>query len=217
MSTRELVVVADLDGTLVEGDGLDLLLRALGRRSRTRRIALTLITPIAWALMIVPSWRATAASLRLWAVTVGVAPATLDDAVDEIVQRTVPLARARPRSALAEIRDHVDDGARLVVVTAGTRPLAEATCRALGLDADIVAASWRPWCGGIGIDAWVSGRRKAEATTRLGTITMAYGDSITDLPMLRRAQAACLVAPGRWTRLAAKLLVPGVRVLSRVA
>lgn len=213
----DLVVVTDLDGTLVEGDGFDLLLRSLARRSVPRRLALALVTPFAWALMVVPSWRTAAASWRFWAVTVGVAPAVFEPAVQEIVRRTVPVDSARPGSALAEIRDHLADGARLVVVTAGTRPLAEATCRALGVEAEIVAASWRPWWGGLGIDAWVSGRRKADATDDLGDIAIAYGDSLTDLAMLRRAEAACLVAPGRVTRLLGMLFVPGVRVLTEVA
>ncbi|RQN09965.1 hypothetical protein EHW97_00225 [Aeromicrobium camelliae] len=63
----------------------------------------------------------------------------------------------------------------------------------------------------------MSGRRKAEATADLGDIAIAYGDSITDLPMLRCAEAPCLVAPGRLTRLLGTLVVPGVRVVADVA
>nr|WP_166367330.1 HAD family hydrolase [Aeromicrobium camelliae] len=121
-SARELVVVTDLDGTLVEGDGFDLSVQALARRSPARRLALALVTPVAWALMAVRLGRATAASLRLWVVTVGVSPTVLDAAVNDIVRRTVPVSAARPGSALAEIRGHLADGARLVVVRRGRGP-----------------------------------------------------------------------------------------------
>jgi HAD superfamily hydrolase (TIGR01490 family) len=187
------VAVFDMDGTLLSSNVVEaylgLRLRELGTSAKAKEIS-----EIARAL---PRWLATerrdrSAFLRMvYRRYEGASLEELDRIVDEHVRASM-LARLAP-AAVRAIREHRAAGHRLVLVTGAitplTRPIAplfdEIVAAELAVDSAgrCTGLLQRPPIVGESRASWLQ-HRAAEANWDL-SVSYAYADSASDLPLLR--------------------------------
>ena len=217
MPTARRVAVFDLDDTLVGGDSFGLFTRHLLFRRRWRAALAVTAAPVLWPMLFLPGTRRVAVTGLLWLASVGLSEGRFTAlaarfAAGHAERRIVPVLR--------RLREHLDAGDRVVVVTACAEPLAGAICAELGLsEVEVIAARLRR---GRTAMRPVLGCRGAEKVDRLRTagidlpVDFAYTDSAVDLPLLRVAVHRFLVAPSERDLARVRAALPdAVVVLSR--
>ncbi|PRY12064.1 HAD family hydrolase [Kineococcus rhizosphaerae] len=193
---RRRTVVFDLDGTLVRGDSLGRFLGSSWRREPWRAVLALALCP---ALLVS---RTRGELLVVATATVGLGPRGVDR---RWRRHAVRHARRRIGPALERLAAHVAAGDRVVVATACAEPLARLVLADLDLTGvELVASPYahRRWLPPRATA--IRGELKVEALRAHGVdlpVDDAYSDSLLDLPLLRAARTAHLVAGRDLTRL----------------
>lgn len=210
---RQQVAVFDLDGTLVAGDSFGAFLRHLIVRRLLRRVVAAVTAPVWLPALGLPRTRLGAERYLIWLAAVGMdEEAFVAAARDFAQQHAGPSTGRAAAAALARVREHVDAGHRVLVVTGCAAPLAQEVCKVVGLGQIEVVAStltrrrWR-------LPSHVvpaRGHGKLQALQTAGVelpVDHAYSDSISDLPLLRAARTPHVVDPSLrdWCRLQREL------------
>ncbi|MET9712346.1 haloacid dehalogenase-like hydrolase [Nocardiopsis alba] len=185
----------DLDDTLIDHDSFTRFTFSLLKRSPLRMLGAALTVPALLVLLSRGSWRVHAGSILLWTGTVGVADSGLDRLVREHVAALRVGERIRPDAGRA-LAAHLDAGEEVVVVTGCAERLAVPLCREIDPRIRVVGSTLRRRAGG-----WVAlrhcrGRGKVEMLVEAGLaedVVAAYGDGLSDVPMLDLARTAVLV------------------------
>jgi phosphatidylglycerophosphatase C len=188
------VVLFDFDGVLIHGDAFSLFVRQRYADSLLHKLLALLCTPL-WLLIWPFAWRrAVRLLVRIAFVGVG-AP------------RYAQLARAqaaslvrRPglfcRDGLQAFRRHLALGERVIVVTGCEEQLVRGILDELGLQGfEVVASRFKPGWLGMKVAVHNIGATKPAQLRQLGLSewAVAYGDSLHDVAMLRRAARPVLV------------------------
>ncbi|MEU3017423.1 haloacid dehalogenase-like hydrolase [Nocardiopsis sp. NPDC007018] len=185
----------DLDDTLLDHDSFTRLTLRLLARSPMRAAGALIVAPLVAVAFARRSWRVHAGSLLLWVGTVGVDDARLRGIVRDHVADLDVRSRLRPGGAAA-LSHHLDAGDDVVVVTACADLLATPLCREIDPRVRVVASTLRRRWGGLVADRHCHGPSKAAMISAAGVrggVGHAYGDSVSDAPMLDLADTAHLV------------------------
>lgn len=214
---RTTVVVFDFDGTLVSRDSfLDFSWRYCAARPG-RLLLLAALLPL--ALVLALRSRLRAASVLLWAMTVGSSTRGFVLALRRYATSTLP--SYAQEAIFEELARHVRDGDRIVIAT-GTIPLLVRGlfgARKLGR-ISIVGSRFRGKWGGLIAETHCIGRVKVrELQRRFGIVewSTVYTDSFADRALLKRAREITLVSPSKRTLLRTQQLISqttALRVLS---
>jgi phosphatidylglycerophosphatase C len=202
------VVVFDFDGTLVSRDSfVDFALGYCLRRP-ARLLAVTALLPLSLLLLALRS-RTFAASLLLWAMTLGSSTRQLVLALRHYAKHTLP--RYANEAIFAELARHVQAGSRVVIAT-GTMPLlVRGLLEARHLERlPIVGSRLRRKWGGLVAHTHCIGRTKVQQLAgRLGIDkwSTVYTDSFADRSLLRAARDITLVSPSNRTLLRTQRLI----------
>lgn len=189
------VVVFDFDGTLVNRDSVvDFFFRYVVRRPQ-RLLLLALVAPLA-ALFRLRSVSA-AASVLLWALTIGVSTRTFVGALRHYAERV--LAGFAYEELFRELLQERTQGRRVVLATGALPILVRGVLRARGLPAlPVVGSRLRRRYGGFVVATHCVGNVKArELARRLHVVAWdaVYTDSWADRSLIRGARRVALVSP----------------------
>jgi phosphatidylglycerophosphatase C len=193
------VVLFDFDGVLIRGDSYAHLVRRALRRSRWRRLAMLPVLAAAMPMLQVPALRRYGQRLVVRLAFAGWSTAQFNACAAQFGRRLARDDRVVVGDAVAAARRHLASDARVVVVTASAQPLVRAVLDELGLPAVGLVAS-EPTGGWLGLRAAL-GNYGVEKVRRLAAHGLqppwqsAYGDSLSDLPMLHSAVRPVLVNP----------------------
>ena len=202
------VVVFDFDGTLVSRDSFfDFALGYCVKRP-ARLLAVAALLPLSMLLLALRS-RASAASVLLWAMTVGSSTRQLVLALRHYARHTLP--RYANEAIFAELARHVQLGSRVVIAT-GTMPLLVRGLLAARRfeQLPIVGSRLRRKWGGLVAETHCIGRTKVQQLAgRLGIVewSTVYTDSFADRSLLRAARSITLVSPSKRTLLRTQRLI----------
>jgi phosphatidylglycerophosphatase C len=207
------VVVFDFDGTLVSRDSfLDFAFRYCARRP-ARFLAVAVVLPLA-LIMKLRSTRA-AASVLLWAMTVGSSTRNFVLALRQYAKGTLPdYAR---EAIFAELARHLRAGSRVVIAT-GSLPLLVRgllSARSFGR-LPVVGSRFRHKWGGLVTETHCTGRVKVrELQRKFGIVEWAtvYTDSFADRSLLSCARDITLVSPSSRTLVRTQRLIGNTAVL----
>jgi phosphatidylglycerophosphatase C len=107
------------------------------------------------------------------------------------------------RDGVATMRRHIEAGDRVIIVTGNVAPLVEAILDEVNLRGpELIASQVRGGPFGVHFTRQNVDGMKVKAVERAGIarpFAVAYGDSVSDLPMLKAAEAAKLVNPSART------------------
>lgn len=199
------VVLFDFDGVLVRHQTLELFLRQrLSGWGRWR------LLPVLWLLPWVPLLKPTARGSR-WLGRVFLRVATWGRTEASYRRLLSAFGREyarRPgvfvRDGVAALRRHVHAGDRVIVVSGNDRTLVEAILDEVSLTGyELVASQTRGGPFGVHFVRHVVDAGKVSALRSAGVDppwAIAYGDSMSDLAMLRAVEAPMLVNPLPRTR-----------------
>ncbi|WP_329741271.1 HAD family hydrolase [Dyella sp. A6] len=188
------VVLFDFDGVLVRGDTFYLFMRDRYARAWWRRLAAVLVLP--WLVLQWPFSRRralrTLVHVGLWGLD--------EQGYREAAGRFGASLARRPgqfcRDGLRQLRRHLADGHRVLVVTGCEAHLTRTVLEELGLGGiPVVASSLRPGWLGMRTGRHNVGREKVRSLTELAVsgCAVAYSDSSMDIPMLKLAEGPVLV------------------------
>lgn len=199
MGRRSPAIVFDLDGTLLDGDSATAWMIGRIRRSWARAAIAIAAAPFACLLMTHSRSRRWGASIALWIASAGQTEDELRASfavfADGIHRGDGPIGWRE--AGLLTMRGHIEREEPVIIATAAPAWLAEKLIEGLNLPMiAVVGSTLAPRLGGwIGIrhcrnqakcDAiWAAGHGRRWA--------VAYSDSADDLPLLARADRACLV------------------------
>ncbi|MBR8744922.1 HAD-IB family phosphatase [Nocardiopsis sp. MG754419] len=185
----------DLDDTLIDHDSFGRFTAHLLRRNPLRLGVAVLLAPVVAVLVCLPRRRVHAGALLLWAGTVGLRDRDLDRIVRDHLRRGSVRERLRPGGAAA-LAAHLGSGHEVAVVTGSAALLAVPLCREIDPRIRVVGSTLRRRLGGLVADRHCRGEHKVTMLSEAGIgaeVVAAYGDSVSDGPMLALAHTAVLV------------------------
>jgi phosphoserine phosphatase len=173
-----------------------------------------------WPLSLIPDGQRGVNSALLWWATVGLGrPATL-----ALIRDYALGLRSDPTLLLPggvrRLREHRERGERIWIVSASCRQWIRPVLAAAGQEkAMVVASSFAFCCGGLVMARRCHGHGKVRELERRAKEsrwrwTWAYGDRLSDLPILGLAGRQGLVGPSRQARRAAQRLGSSATVLN---
>ncbi len=188
------VALFDFDGVLIHGDAFYLFVRDRYRHAFARSLLALLSVPL--LLVMLPFSRRLPVLLLLRIALAGMGERRYEVAVESFAATLVRRPRQFSRDALQALRRHQAQGDRVIVVTGCEKMLVSAILQELGLvNLEILASRLRPgWLGMRPLRHNV-GRHKVALLAEHGVTawSVAYTDSLQDVPMLRPAPEAVLV------------------------
>lgn len=203
------VAVFDLDDTLVRGDSFALFTRHLLFRQRWRAALALLCAPLLWPMLFAPATRRAAITGLLWIASAGLSESQFTALAEQFAARHVS---GRIPLALDRLRQHIDAGDRVVIVTACADPLASAVRTALGLlNVEVIAAQLGPGRTGMRPVRGCSGAEKVDRLRDAGItlpVEYAYTDSAADLPLLQASVHRWLIDPSTHDRQRIQAVLP---------
>jgi phosphatidylglycerophosphatase C len=212
------VVVFDFDGTLVNRDSfIDFSVGyCLERPARFILLGAVLPLALAWGLRS----RSAAASVLLWAMTVGSSTRSFVLALRHYARHTLP--SYANEAIFEELARHVREGRRVVIATGTVPLLVRGLLGARNVERiSVVGSRFRARWGGLVSETHCIGPVKVrELQRRLGIVewSTVYTDSFSDRYLLSRARHITLVSPTDRTLLRTQRLVgpeAALRVLQR--
>jgi phosphatidylglycerophosphatase C len=196
------VVLFDFDGVIVRHQTLELFFRE--RLSGVGRWRLLLALPL---LPFIPFLIGTVAGNRLLGrvflrvVTFGRREATYRRQVVAYARTYARRPGVFLRDAVATLRRHVDAGDRVIIISGNDLTMVEAILDEVSLTGyELIASQTRGGLFGVHFTRHNVDGVKVTTLERAGVPrpwTIAYSDSLSDLPMLRAADAAKLVNPSQ--------------------
>lgn len=192
-------IVFDLDGTLLDGDSATAWMIGRIRRSWARTAIAIAAAPLACLLMTHSRSRRWGASIALWIASVGQTEdelrASFSAFADRVHRGEGPIGWRE--SGLLTLRGHIERKEPVIIATAAPAWLAERLIEGLNLPMiAVVGSTLGPRLGGwVGI-RHCRNQEKCDALWAAGhgqRWAVAYSDSADDLPLLARADRACLV------------------------
>jgi phosphatidylglycerophosphatase C len=189
------VVIFDFDGTLVSRDSvLDFFFRYVVRRP-LRLLLLVLVAPLA-AVFRLRSVSA-AASVLLWALTIGVSTRAFVGALRHYAERVLP--GFAYEELFGELVQERAQGRRVMLATGALPTLVRGVLRARGLPAlPVVGSRLRRCYGGFVVATHCVGSVKARELARRFHVKAwdaVYTDSWSDRSLIRGASRVALVSP----------------------
>lgn len=203
-----MIVLSDLSGTLTKGSPVAGLAKWPGERQSKTRSRLYLAS-------IMGSYLLTKMGLIDWsrwtAWVIGSALPLIREAtperLDEMSEWTVEheLWPQRRPDVLARLEAHRQEGARITLVTSVYQPTADAFARRIGADAIATPVSCHNGVARLSGELVAGPGKMNQVRARLGVdrVDFAYGDTVTDIPMLAFADHAVAVYPDDGLRQAA--------------
>jgi phosphatidylglycerophosphatase C len=191
------IVLFDFDGLLVRGDSFTGFMRARYRRSWPRAVPLLLAALLLGLVATTRQGRrALVRGLVHWGLR-GLDESAYRARADSFGRALADDARNLQPAAFTALDRHRQAGDRVVVVTGCEHALARAILDRLGLrDVELVASLLAHGARGARLTCRNVGREKLRQLAALGiepTWSVAYSDSLIDLPMLGGAAEAVLV------------------------
>jgi phosphatidylglycerophosphatase C len=188
------IVLFDFDGVLFQGDSFAMFMRDRYRQSFWRKLL---------ALLTMPWWLSCALFSRWWAgralvhvALFGMGQKRYQRLAEAFADQLVRRPRQFYRDGLHTLRKHVAEGDQVIVVTGCEQVLAARILAQLGLpEVAVIGSQIVPRWLGMRIKVHNVGRRKVQSLAAQGINSwrVAYGDSMLDVPMLKRAREAVLV------------------------
>jgi phosphatidylglycerophosphatase C len=193
-------VIFDLDRTLINCDSFANLMNSLLMRNWWRVGAVVVASPLLLPLWTTDITRTASISGLLWFATVGLDQEEFRVAVSsQAHQLALQFKPTIYRDGVQVVKEHLEAGDRVVIVTGSSCELAMAFCAAIGLDDVIVIGStFRNYARGWITDEHCVGEHKVSMLADVGITppwSVVYTDSASDLPLLRLAQRRCVVNP----------------------
>lgn len=201
-TTTTMIVAADVEGTLTSGETWKAVGRYLAEHGRARAYRAFFLAHLPGALLVKArllsrSWYRDRWMVDLARLFKGWDEQDLRRMAEWVVERELWMQR-RP-SVIAELEEHRRNGATLILASATYQPVLEAFAercgaRALGTPLELVGGVATGRISGRAN----SGRAKADrlaAATRPERVSIAYGDSASDIPMLELSAAPVAVEP----------------------
>jgi phosphatidylglycerophosphatase C len=190
--------VFDLDKTLLSADSTVEWMRGLLRASPLKLLAALPVLPVALVMLHMPSARRIGASLLLWIATYGLDKAALEQSIDAFAVRFEQGMRSLRwiDDGMARLREHLDRGDRVVIVTAAPQWLARRLLAAFAGDLPVIGSELRRSGSGWIVQRHCRGMEKCRMLLEAGygkAWRWAYSDSADDAPILARAREAFLV------------------------
>lgn len=188
----------DLDKTLLSADSTVEWMRGLLRASPLKLLAALPVLPVALVMLHMPSARRIGASLLLWIATYGLDEAALEQSIDAFAVRFEQGMRSLRwiDDGMARLREHLDRGDRVVIVTAAPQWLARRLLAAFAGDLPVIGSELRRSGSGWIVQRHCRGMEKCRMLLEAGygkAWRWAYSDSADDAPILARAREAFLV------------------------
>ncbi len=201
---RPPVILFDLDGVLAREDTFSVFVR---RQLRARAWRIPLAAPALPALAVTGELPTLRGLLARHVVRVALLGLSLEEATAALGALGREFA-ATPawlyRDGIDCAREHLDEGHRVIVVTASERHLARALLDGAGLEgAELFASDLTQRRGGLELSPHNYGARKGQSLEAAGIERpwqRMYSDSVADLPTLRATQEQVLVNPSRAAR-----------------
>jgi phosphatidylglycerophosphatase C len=193
------VVIFDFDGTLVGRDSIiDFSLRYCARRP-ARLLAVAAAAPLALLMRLRSA--SSAASVLLWAMTVGASTRQFVLALRRYAKLTLP--GYAHEAIFSELTRHLDAGDRVVIATGSVPLLARGLLGARGLARLPVVGSRmrRRWGGLVATTHCVGNVKVCELKRKFGIESWlsVYTDSFADRALMSRARDVTLVGPSAGT------------------
>lgn len=194
------LVVFDFDHTLYDGDSGSHLFRWMIARSWWRIVLAVLVAPIAAPMVAWLPTRRYGISAFVWVGSVGLQRRRdldalidryVDGHTDQIQQRLLPIA-------LRVLREHRDQGDRVVIATGAPPELARAILAFVAhQDVPVIGTVVGPKLGAVTARRHCHHNEKVRMLREQGYIDIerAYSDSSADLPLLLAARAPVVVNP----------------------
>lgn len=194
------VVLFDFDGVIVRHQTLELFFRErLSGLGRWRLLLALPVVPLVPLLIGSPGGNRFLGRLFLRVVTFGRREATYRRWVAAFGRTYARRPGVFCRDAVATLRRHVDEGDRVVIVTGNDGHLVEAILDEVNLRGyELAASRTRGGAFGVRFVQHNVGAMKVRALEKAGIPrpwAIAYGDSLSDVPMLKAAEAPHLVNP----------------------
>lgn len=190
------VVLFDLDGVLTRRDTFA---GFVTRRLLRGPLRLALALPLVPFMALAPT-RRTAMTLLVQLALTGLSTDRYRARAAAYGAGLARRPRAIQRDCVEQIRRHLAEGARVIVVTACEEAVARALLDALGVgEVELVASRLRRRGRRWHVELHNLGAEKPRQLAARGVEPpweVAYSDSAHDLPMLRGARVAVLVNPG---------------------
>ncbi len=203
-AARPPVILFDLDGVLARQDTFTVFVR---RQLRARAWRIPLAAPALPALAATGELPALRGLLAKHVVRVALLGLSLDAAVAALGALGREFAETPAwlyRDGIESARGHLDQGHRVIVVTASERHLARALLDGVGLErAELFASDLTQRLGGLELSPHNYGHRKRQSLEAAGIEhpwQRMYSDSVADLPTLLVTEEQVLVNPSRAAR-----------------
>ncbi len=211
-------MIFDFDGTLTPGDTMAGFFVHCARRQPWRAAPMLLCGLLVAPLGLLPGGQRWVNSVLLWWGTVGLGRRGTVRLVQGYARRLEATPGLLLPGGVRRLRAHGEGGERIWVVSASCRqwirPLLPTACEG---DVHIVASTFVFRWGGLVMARRCHGRQKVRELQRrtrgqAWRWTWAYGDRLSDLPILSLAERQGLVGPGRQAREASRQLGDGAQL-----
>ena len=190
-------VLFDFDGVLIRGDSFAAFVRARYRQAPWRLGLALPLALLASPLALSRRGRWQIVRLLVRVSLIGLGEARYRDLARAFARAHAERPRIFLREGITQLRRHLADGDRVIVVTGCEQHVAGALFEAIGLDGfELVASRLKRGWFGLRTDVHCFGARKPRELAAGGIVppwATAYTDSPADAPMLREALDAVLV------------------------
>lgn len=195
------VVLFDFDGTLLHGDAYTMFIRACYRRGWWRVLPVLAISPALLPMALLRRGRLVIARVLVRIALAGISVARYRTLAASFGRQLARDTRLFSRMGISELRRHMHEGDRVLIVTACEETLAAAILDELGLgEIELVASrlargrwGWRVGVHNIGMEKL----RQLALRGISPPWDTAISDSLADLPILAAAREAIVVNPDR--------------------
>lgn len=195
--TNPRVVLFDFDGVLMRGDAFSSFVRSRFRRSWWRMLIAVVALPILLPFYAIRALRLPTIGVFVRISLLGTSPPRFELLAREFAGELVGKPRIFIRDGISAMRRHIVEGDRVVIVTGCEANLVRAIFAAIGLpDLEIIASRLREGRLGMRKQVHNFGSAKPVQIVAYGISEpwdLAYSDSASDIPMLKRAAEAVLV------------------------
>jgi phosphatidylglycerophosphatase C len=188
------VVLFDFDGVLFRGDAFYLFMRERYRRSWWRWLPALLVAPLLLLLLLFSRRLPMHVLVRI--ALLGLGDQRYRQAAEVFAASLTRRSQQFHRDGLQVLRQHQQQGDRVIVVTGCEHTLVSGILQQLGLThLEVLASQLRPGWLGMRVQWHNVGRRKVQALAKHGLSAwqVAYGDSMYDVAMLKIAAEPVLV------------------------